>query len=44
MVFKPCEIIKIIQQNKQPIYPYTLHNADLKSIKNAKYLRATIII
>ena len=41
MEFNPCEIIRITKK-EQLIFPYRLHNTDLKSIKHAKYLRVTI--
>ena len=44
MEFNPdkCEVLRISRKRKPTNYPYKLHNIELKSAKNLKYLGITI--
>jgi hypothetical protein len=44
MEFNPnkCEVLRITRQRNPVIFPYTLHNIQLNSIQEAKYLGVTI--
>ena len=46
MAFSPdkCEVIHVTKQKNPVIFPYKLHNTELKSAENAKYLGITIKI
>ena len=37
-----CEVIHVTKKKSPIIFPYKLHNAELKSTENAKYLGVTI--
>ena len=44
MEFNPnkCEVIRVTKKQKPIIFPYKLHNIELKATENAKYLGITI--
>ena len=44
MEFNPdkCEVIRVTKKHNAIIYPYKLHNIELKATENAKYLGVTI--
>ena len=37
-----CEVIRISKKKNTIIYPYKLHNTELKTTENAKYLGVTL--